>query len=95
MAIIVEEEKKRTNLFSLILGVSLLVAILALVYYLFFAPTPLIEKVVSPNTQTLKELSSIRLQPEEVVNNPKFQILRQYVNPVDIGIPGKNNPFLK
>jgi len=95
MAIIVEEEKRRTNLFSLILGTSLFVAIIVLVYYLFFAPTPLMEKVISSNTQTLKELSGIRLQPEEVINNPKFQILRQYVNPIDTGMPGKNNPFLK
>ncbi|MFA5098778.1 MAG: hypothetical protein WC461_00975 [Candidatus Paceibacterota bacterium] len=95
MAIIVEEEKRRINWFPLILWISLSGIIIALAYYLFFAPTPLIEKVISQNTQTLKDLSGIKLNPEEVVNNPKFQILRQYINPVEAGMPGKSNPFLK
>ncbi len=95
MAIIIEEEKRRINWFPLILAVSLFVMVVSLVYYLFFAPTPLVEKIISQNIQTLKELSGIKLNPEEVVNNPKFQVLRQYVNPVETGSPGKNNPFLK
>lgn len=95
MAIIVEEEKKRINWFSLILWASLIGITISMIYYLFFAPTPLIGKVVSQNTQTLKDLSGIKLNPEEVINNPKFQILRQYINPVEAGSPGKSNPFLK
>ena len=95
MAIIVEEEKRKINWFALILAVSLAGIVISLAYYLFFAPTPLIGKAVSQNTQTLKDLSDIKLNPEEVINNPKFQILRQYINPVEAGLPVKNNPFLK
>jgi len=95
MAIIVEEEKRRTNWFSLILVISLAGMLVALIYYLFFAPTPLIEKVISQNMQSLKELSGIKLNAESLVNNPKFQILKQYINPIEGGTTGKSDLFVK
>jgi len=95
MAIIIEEEKRRINWFALILAASFIGITIALTYYLFFAPTPLIEKVIPQSIQSLKDLSGIKLSPEDVINNSKFQILRQYINPAESGSVGKNNPFAK
>jgi len=35
------------------------------------------------------------LQPEAIINNPNFQILKQYVNPIEIGPVGNTDPFVK
>jgi len=35
------------------------------------------------------------LRPEAIINDPKFQILKQYINPIETGQTGKTNPFLK
>ncbi len=97
MAIVIEEQKKKINWFALAV-VILLVAVVALsAYYLFFAPTPLVEKVAPARLQSIQELSSIKLQPDMVISNPSFQILKQYVNPIEIQIDsvGKTNPFAK
>ena len=95
MAIIIEEEKKKFNWFALA-SVILVVALIAVaVYYLFFAPVPLIERVTPLSLQPIQELSGITLQPEAIVNNPKFQVLKAYVNPITIGPVGKSNPFLR
>ncbi len=95
MAIIIEEEKKKINWFALAVIILIIATIITATYYLFFAPTPLIERVAPTRLQSLQELSNIRLQPETIVNNPKFQILKQYVNPIEIGQVGKSNPFVK
>lgn len=95
MAIIIEEEKRKINWFALAVIILIIATIIVATYYLFFAPTPLIERVVPAPLQSLQELSNIRLQPETIVNNPKFQILKRYVNPIEIGSVGKSNPFVR
>lgn len=95
MAIIIEGEKRRINWFALAIVVLVVLVISTATYYLFFASTPLIEKVVPSSVQSLQVLSSIKLQPELIINDPKFQILKQYVGPVEVGTTGKSNPFLR
>ena len=97
MAIIIEEEKRKINWFVLTLILSLVIIIGAAIYYLFFAVLPLVEKIASPRLQSLQELSSIKLQPETIISDPRFQILKQYVNPIEIQTNsiGKTNPFVK
>ena len=95
MAILIEEEKRRINWFALVTVVLVVATIIGATYYLFFAPVPLIEKVVPSSVQSLQALSNIKLQPELIINNPKFQVLKTYINPIEIGSVGKNNPFLK
>ena len=97
MAIIIEEEKRKINWFAAALILLLVTIIGAAIYYLFFASIPLIERVTSPRLQSLQELSSIKLEPEAIINDPRFQILKQYVNPIEIQTNsiGKTNPFLK
>ena len=95
MAILIEEEKRKINWFALVIVVLIVIAIVGATYYLFFAPTPLIEKVVPSSVQSLQVLSNIKLQPELIINNPKFQVLKTYINPMETGTVGKDNPFLR
>ena len=95
MAIVIEEEKRKINWFALGVIILIVAVLSGAIYYLFFTSTPLIERVVPPRLESIKELSSIKLQPEAIINDPHFQILKQYVNPVVIGAVGKTNPFLK
>ena len=95
MAIIIEEEKKGINWFALVSIILVVIIIASAVYYLFFAPVPLIEKIVPTNLQSIQELSNIQLQPGVIINNSKFQILKTYVNQINVGPVGKNNPFVR
>ncbi len=97
MAIIIEQEKRKINWFAFILIILLVAIIGAVIYYLFFAATPFVERVIPSRLQSLNELSSIKLEPEAVINNPSFQILKQYVNSIEIqdNFVGKANPFAK
>ena len=97
MAIIIEEQKRKINWFALALILSLVIIIGAAIYYLFFASPPLVEKVAPPRLQSIQELSLIKLEPEALISSPYFQILKQYVNPIEIQIDsiGKANPFAK
>lgn len=94
MAIIIHEEKKRINWFSLGSIIFIISVIGAVIYYLFFAEIPLIERVAPPKFQSLKSISSLELNPAEIRNSPKFQILRPYFNQIEIGPKGRLNPFL-
>ncbi len=94
MAIIIEEEKRKINWFALALIILIIATIVGVIYYLFFASIPLIERVAPPNLQSLREISLVALQPETIINNPNFQIFRQYINSVEIGPIGRANPFL-
>ncbi len=97
MAIIIKEEKRKINWFALGVIILIIATIIVATYYLFFASAPLIERVVPPHLQSLQELSNIRLQPEAIINNPNFQILKQHINPIEIDtdLIRKSNPFLR
>jgi hypothetical protein len=97
MAIVIEQEKRKINWFSLASVLLLVVVIGVSIYYLFFASTPLVEKVAPARLQSIQELSLIKLQPEAVISSPYFQVLKQYVNPIEIqsGAVGKINPFAR
>lgn len=95
MAIVIQEEKRNINWFALVVFILIIAAIVGAIYYLFFLQPSLIEKLAPPQLQSIKELAKIKLNPEEIVNNPRYQILKMYVNPIEIGPMGKNNPFIK
>jgi uncharacterized membrane protein YukC len=95
MAIVIEEEKREINWFSIGIIILIISTVIIAAYYLFFAPVPFIEKIAPARLQSLQDLSMIKLEPEAIVSSPNFQILRRYVNPIEIGPVGKNNPFVK
>jgi len=67
----------------------------AAIYYLFFSPVPLIEKVIPQQVQSIKNISLTEFNPETVLNNPTFQILKQYINAVELpqNPTSRSNPF--
>lgn len=93
MAIVIQEEKRKINWFALGVVVLIMAIIFGAIYYLFFVQPSLIEKATSPQLQSVKDLSEIKLDTDAIFNNPNFQILKQYINPIEIGQAGKNNPF--
>jgi hypothetical protein len=95
MAIVVEQERKKINWFAVLLVIFLVGAIGGAIYYFFFVAPPLIDKIAPIRLSALRDLSSAELHPETILNSQDFQILRQYVNPIEIGAVGKLNPFSK
>lgn len=97
MAIIIEEEKRKINWFAAIVIVLVLAALFVSIYYLFFSKTPFIEKIVplQPELQSLNQLSNIKFDPVLIADSGVFQVLRKYINPIEIGPTGKDNPFSK
>lgn len=95
MAIIIEQEKRKINWFALSVIVLVIAVIIVGIYYLFFTDTPFVERVVPANLQSIEELSNIDLKPETIINNSNFQVLKQYINPIELEEAGKANPFLR
>lgn len=94
MAIIVEEEKNKIGLVSILTWAAVLVIIGVTVYYIFFAKPEIIEVAVPSNFKNITPLSQIKLNPEDVINNPVFQSLKQYVSSPKVQSVGRANPFL-
>jgi hypothetical protein len=97
MAIIVEEEKKSSNTTALFEWVIVLGVIAAAAYYILFAPPPAAVVNPPPNFAAIAPIAQISFNPSSVLNNPSFQVLKQYVaeptpnSPVSVG---KTNPFM-
>ena len=97
MAIIVEEEKNRSNLPSMLGWFVILVVALAAAYYVFFAAPPVAVVVPPAAFQSIAPLAQISFDPQSVVSSTAFQSLRQYVaEPTSTGptAVGRPNPFV-
>lgn len=96
MAIVVEEEKKGgVGILSILTWLVIMGAILGTVYYIFFAQPELVGQISAPagfsNTQ---QLSKITISPQDILKNPSFQNLKQYITPIQPTGAGRQNPFL-
>ncbi|HVO28538.1 MAG TPA: hypothetical protein VMT81_00965 [Candidatus Paceibacterota bacterium] len=97
MAIVIEEEKKNSNIAPFI-GWFVILGILAVAaYYIFLAPPP--AAVVSPPPQLadITALTQIGSSQVNVVSSTQFQSLRQYITePTSTGPApiGRTNPFV-
>ena len=98
MAIVIEENKRNINWFALTVLLAILLALAITLYYLFFSSPPLIEKVVPEQVQSIENISSNPFDPDSVINDKTYKILRQYINPVEVStstLPVRANPFVK
>jgi hypothetical protein len=95
MAIVLEGEQKKFNWKLPIVILLIIGAIGGGIYFLFFAPTPVIEVIVSPAVRSASELSGIRFDPAAVVNSDAFRSLRRYSTDPTIGRVGRTNPFVE
>ena len=96
MAIIVDEQQssKSAAIIKVIVWLTLLGVITAGVYYLFFKQQALIEYAAPSNFKNVSEIAKITLNPDEVINDPLFLSLKQYVRFSPTTIMGRDNPFL-
>jgi len=93
MAILVEEETGRKGVFGVFIIAVIVILLGAATYYLFFAPTPLIEVVIPSGLKTVSRISESGLNTPAVFNSPVYKSLRQYVAEPVVGEIGRPNPF--
>jgi hypothetical protein len=93
MAISIEQEKKKVNWLNIVLAIIIVGAIFIGGYFLFFKKPELIEVVVPGKFQDLSKLSAVEFNPQELLNSPKFKILRQFQVKTEPAKPGRSNPF--
>ena len=93
MAILMEEQKKPVNVFAIIIVAFIISVIAALVYFLFFAPTPGFEIVVPAPLRAAREISATEVDPSTVLNGKPFRSLRVYTGLPTAGALGRDNPF--
>ncbi len=95
MAIVVEERKNSGGgIVNFLIWLFILGSIASAVYYIFFASPGFVEVVAPHNFEATQEIAKIELNPREVLDDPRFQALQQYVTLPPIGAFGRSNPFL-
>lgn len=95
MAIVIEEEKSGNGAsFAVIFWILILVVILVGLYYVFFKKPELIQIAPPADLSKTVDLSKIELNPEQVINNPNFKDLKNFITPSEPKDFGRTNPFL-
>lgn len=98
MAIIIEQEKRKINLFVVATTAIVIGIVGAGVYYLFFINPGAIEMTIpgASNLKLLKETTQIKFNPNEVFENAAFKKLQLYIEPLKAEQPGYNSsPFAR
>jgi uncharacterized membrane protein YjjP (DUF1212 family) len=97
MAIIVEEEQKKSNLFGIIGWLVFLAIAGAAVYYVFFAQPELVTISASGTIGTIAPIAQTSLHPETVVQSSAFQALKSTItlpSPQGPAGVGRTDPFI-
>lgn len=97
MAIVIEEEKSRTNVMSTAGWLVFFAIIIIAIYYVFFAPAESVIVVPPANLISITPITQITLTPQDVTNSQLFQSLRQYVSSSTSQSPaavGRANPLI-
>jgi hypothetical protein len=97
MAIIVEEEQKKSNLFGVIGWLVFLAIAGAAVYYVFFAQPELITIPASGTIGTIAPIMQTALHPETVVQSSAFRALKSTItlpSPQGPATVGRPDPFI-
>lgn len=94
MAILIEQQERKTNWFAIFVFLFLLAVIAGGGYFLFFSPTPAIDIIIPSSLDTAEALSEVQINPSAIINNPVLKGLRQYGSSPSIGTVGRQNPFI-
>ena len=94
MAILIEQQKRKTNWFGILTFLFLLLVIFGGGYFLFFSPTPGIEVIIPSSLESAEQLSEVQIDPSALIANPALKKLRMYGGQPSIGTVGRQNPFL-
>jgi len=98
MAIIIEEEKNKTNIMGIAGWAAFIAIIIFAVYFVFFAPAESVIVVPPANLTSITPISEITLYPQDVANNKLFQSLQQYVSSSSVqgsAAVGRANPLIQ
>ncbi len=93
MAILMEQQQRKTNWFAIIVFLFLLAVIAGGGYFLFFSPTPGIDIIIPRSLDSAEALSEIQIDPSAIIGSPVLKSLRQYGSEPSIGTVGRQNPF--
>ena len=93
MAIIVQEEKKPTNWFNIVIIAIFIVVLFLVMYFVFFKKPELVEVVVPSKLQNLNQISQARLDPGPVIDVVQKYFSNNFNDSVVIPTPGRANPF--
>ncbi len=92
---IVFEDKQQFNWRALIIFIAIVAAVLGTAYFLFFAPSPVVEEIIPSNVKSTTELSTVNLNPNDLLNDKTYQSLKQYGGSTAVPQAGRVNPFIK
>jgi hypothetical protein len=97
MAIIVDEDKNKANIFRIFGWIGILIILGATVYYVFFSAPEIV--VISPpaSFQYVTPLASVTLHPLDVLNGAAYLSLKSTVplpTPTGPVAVGRTDPFL-
>jgi hypothetical protein len=97
MAIVVEEEKKRSNILGLAGWFVFLAVFIAAIYYIFFV-TPAVVSIPTTGTlATIAPIVSANLSPQSIVGSSQFESLQSNITlptPASPNSVGRSNPFI-
>ncbi|MDP3948483.1 MAG: hypothetical protein Q8Q17_00880 [bacterium] len=95
MAIIIEEKTNGSGIVTFLIWLAILGIITASVYYVFFKKPELVEFSASPPSafKNIEQLSKISINSDQLINNPQFQALKQYITIPSPENVGRANPF--
>lgn len=96
MAIIIEEEKNRSNLTRLVGWLVIFVIIIVAIYYVFFAEPQLVIITPSDNISIITPIAQTSLSASDITGSPAFKALTPSVIPVvsTSTTGGRANPFV-
>lgn len=94
MAIVVEEERPQINITQALMWLTVLAIVGSAIYYIFFAKPEIVDVAVPTAFKNLDPLAQVNLNPEDLLNDPSFQSLKEYVTLPEPGNAGRINPFI-
>jgi len=96
MAIIIEEEKDRSNLTRLIGWLAIFVIIIAAIYYVFFAAPQLVIIAPSDSISTIEPIANQTINASDILDSPAFKALAPSTIPpvATTTTGGRLDPFI-
>jgi capsule polysaccharide export protein KpsE/RkpR len=97
MAIVIEEEKGKSNIIGILAWFCMLVIIAGAIYYIFFAAPELVVIAPPASLSQTTPISQITLHPEDVTQSQSFGLLKSYIpssTAQGSASVGRSNPFV-
>ncbi len=94
MAILMQQQKQKTNWFAVLVFLFLIAVIFGGGYFLFFSPTPGIDIIIPTPLVSAEKISKVTIDSAQIINNPVLKNLRHYGTTPSAGNVGRQNPFM-